>query len=140
MKKKDVKKMKAKYETLSLTDVSGIKEGNVLFVDFGEIDGTHLQKGLRPAIVLGHPQILGFSNAPTVQVVPVTASNKLKGIHIKLEDSVFNRISYAIPEQITTIDVRQIQNIKGSISLASMNKIKKAIYRQLGLKLLKETL
>lgn len=108
--------------------------GDVVYVDFGEIDGiTHCQRGLRPAVVLTNKSILEHGNAPIIQVIPISTSNKHKKFHVYLDEEVLNEKSFALPEQVTTIDKNQVLNIRGHLSKTSLLKIKKAVYKQMAL-------
>ncbi len=110
--------------------------GDVVYVDFGEIDGiTHCQRGLRPAVVLTNKSILEHGNAPIIQVIPISTSNKHKKFHVYLDEEVLSKTSFAMPEQVTTVDLNKVLNIKGHLSETSLLKIKKAVYKQMALDL-----
>ena len=111
------------------------EEGDLVYVDFGEIqEDNHKQFGFRPAVVLCNNVVMRECDTSVVQVIPITSANKLKNVHIKINEGL-EKPSFAIPEQITTIDKRQIRKFCGTVSTEVMNKLKKAIYFQLGLKL-----
>lgn len=108
-----------------------LEPGDVYFVDLGE-QKNHIQGGVRPAIVLGDSKILQYSKSRIVQIVPLTTVNKLPNVHIEINE-VFLHKSYALPEQVTTVDVSQFLNYKGRISNYALLYVKQAVRAQLGL-------
>ena len=115
--------------------IEKLNVGDIVYVDFGEVDGiTHCQRGLRPAVVLTNKFILD-GNAPIIQVIPISSSKKHKKFHVYLDEEALRKTSFALPEQLTTIDRCQILNIRGHLSETSLLKIKKAVYKQMALDL-----
>ena len=115
--------------------IEKINFGDVVYVDFGEIDGTHCQRGLRPAVVLTNRSTLEHGNPPIIQVIPISTSNKHKKFHVYLDEEVLKKHSFALPEQVTTVDLKQVLNVRGHLSETSLLKIKKAVYKQMALDL-----
>lgn len=114
-----------------------LSPGDIVLVDFGPAIGrSHIQKGRRPAVVLGQPKILADSNTPILQVVPLTTKKKFLPVHTKIYD--FERFglsatSFAIAEQMQTIDRESVIKKLGHIDDKELlNKIKSCVLQQLG--------
>lgn len=109
-----------------------LRPGDVYYVNFGPYN-KHIQGGERPAIILGISNILRYSKSLIVQVVPLTSKSKFQDIHVKVNANFLKMDSYAVPEQITTINVSDLENFKGRLDQEEFDKVKKAVHRQLGL-------
>lgn len=107
------------------------KSGDVLFIDFGT-PTTHVQGGVRPAIILGASNILKYDGSPILQVIPLTTCDKFKGVHVEINEK-FLKKSFAMPEQLITVDVRQIIGYKGRITKENLKRVKQAVRFQLGI-------
>lgn len=88
------------------------KRGDVLWVDFGETVGS-VQKGLRPALVIGNDK--GSHYSPVLVVAPITSKQK-KNIPTHLElgkECGLKADSIALMEQPMTIDKSQVIDVIG---------------------------
>lgn len=116
----DCKRKKDRYEP-----------GDVFFVNLGSPD-SHVQGGIRPVIILGASSVLQYSKSLVIQGVPLTTVPKLPKVHVEINED-FLKKSFAMPEQLVTLDVCQIVGYKGRISDKNLLKVKKAVRTQLGL-------
>ena len=77
---------------------------------------THVQYGVRPAIVISNDA--ANENSPAVTVIPLT-SNRKKGqlpTHVFISNSGLSRSSIALCEQIHTLDKRRMLKKLGQIT------------------------
>ncbi|MET3682924.1 mRNA interferase MazF [Alkalibacillus flavidus] len=84
-----------------------IERGSIHYVDFGETDGSSVQKGVRPGLIIQNN--LGNRFSTTTVAIPLSTKNKGMPTHteIDLEDCLDGRLastSYALCEQISVID------------------------------------
>ncbi len=109
------------------------RRADLYLADLGEIpagpDGSHVQGGIRPVVVLQNE--VGNACAPTVTVVPVT-SKRRKGdrqpTHCVLAGGgVLPAESVALGEQITTIDKRQCLKYLGRLSRQETDLVRTAV-------------
>ena len=71
-------------------------------------DDTHVQYGVRPAIVISNDA--ANENSPAITVIPLT-SNRKKGqlpTHVFISNAGLSRSSIALCEQIHTLDKRRM--------------------------------
>jgi len=106
-----------------------MKKREVYWVNFDPAMGSEIQKE-RPAVIVSN----NVSNAilSRVQVVPLS-SNYSKVFKSEALVYVKGEPHKAIADQIRTISKKRVSNRIGKISIADMNKIKKALRFQLEL-------
>ena len=113
--------------------------GNVYIVNLGDTIGS-VQGGMRPCVVLSND--VNNAHSPTVQVVPLTSSEKTElPIHYTLDAKGHTFLKYdsiALTEQFTTIDKSQIQRYIGTLDKCDIDDILSRFDIQLG-RITKET-
>lgn len=112
-----------------------IKRGELWLVDFGKSDKlTHKQLGIRPCIILQND--IGNTYSPTTTVIPLSSNiSKVRmSTHVILNqhDGVI-KPSFAMLEQIQTIDKTDLIKKLGAITEETMSQIGYAAMIQLGL-------
>ena len=114
--------------------------GDVWFADLGQHEGTSVQSGCRPVIIVSNDA--GNIHADTVNVLPMTRHLKKPNLpcHAELHPEVVSDtrqqldVSMVLAEQITTVSKTQLRNYAGRISnRAFVNQIDHAVSIQLGL-------
>ena len=116
----------------------GLSPWDIVLVDFGKAgSSTHIQKGIRPAVVIGQPEIVSCKNTPVIQVIPLTSQSRYIPIHTAIENHEkygLKLTSYVAPEQITTIDRHKILKKFGHVGKEDKlyQEIKTSVLRQLG--------
>jgi len=112
-----------------------IRRGDIYLVDLGKaMPGSHLQKFVRPVVVISNDKCNAFSNI--CNVIPLT-TNTRKNIpsHVILEGYGLREKSVAMTEQITTVDQSAIhaENKIGQIDNKSvLDTLLSAIMAQAG--------
>lgn len=111
--------------------------GDIFFADLGEEDGTSIQKGIRPVIVVSCNECNETSDI--IQVVACTGSETKSPLptHIQLIPQKHNGLSkksIAICEQIIPISKSQLQGKIGFLKIEEMEKIAEGLKIQLNLK------
>lgn len=97
-----------------------MKRGDIYSVDFGNADGTHKQKGIRPAIIVSNNRSNG--NSPVVTVVPLTSrTGKKKHLptHVQIPKRYnvgLTKPSMALAEQVETLDKSRLHRKIGEIT------------------------
>lgn len=105
-----------------------IKRGSILLVNFEPVKGSE-QGRVRPAIVVQNDILNKFG--PLTIVAPITSKIYKKeyptNVFIKKEDSILNKDSTVLLNQIRTIDKRRVIRRLGSLDSYFMSKINKAL-------------
>lgn len=115
--------------------MTNVRRGDMWLVDFGKSDKvTSKQLGVRPAIVVSNSRANTYS--PVVALLPLsTHINKAKlPTHVVMteQDGVI-KPSFAMAEQIQTIDKTDMIKKLSTITDQTMYRIEKAMLIQLGL-------
>jgi mRNA interferase MazF len=104
-----------------------IKRGGIYMVDFKAEEGSSIQSGVRPAIVVGNE--LGIANSTYHRCIPLTS--KLKRLdmptHVLLTSGNLKRESMAVVESEMPVDEFNIKFKIGEVSKEDMDKIDCAI-------------
>lgn len=114
-----------------------IFNGDIFYADLGEEDGTSIQHGIRPVIVVSCNQ--NNEHSDIIQVVACTSSGTKAQLptHVPLVPERHNGLSknsIVICEQIIPISKMQLQSKIGFLKLDEMEKIAKGLKTQLNLK------
>lgn len=114
-----------------------IVRGDIIIVDFGHHEGTSLQSGIRPAVVVSNNK--ANYHSPIITVVPLSSKVKKKSsfpthIDVNVYDCVgLERQSIALGEQVIAIDKNTILNRSGFIKNQDvMSAITNALQIQVG--------
>lgn len=102
------------------------KRGQIFF---SELEGTKFseQGGVRPVVIIQND--IGNRYSPTIIVAPITSQlTKAKlPTHVKVDNSVLDRNSIILTEQLRTIDKRRLRKYIGVDSQETMDKVNKAL-------------
>lgn len=108
---------------------SSVKRGDIYFVTGTEATGSE-QAGERPAIIVSNDT--GNKYAPVVEVVYLTTKKKsLLPTHVHIHSA--ERPSTALCEQVITVCKSRLERYIGSITLAEMRRVDKALSISLGI-------
>lgn len=109
-----------------------ITRGTICMARLVSVEGSHVQGGIRPVIVVRNN--LGNKYSPTVQVIPLTSKvKKLLPVHTTIEGFGLAKRSTVLTEQIQTIDKINIISIIGIVDKATIKRINLCIMIQLGM-------
>lgn len=105
-----------------------VEQGAIFRHDFGPRQ-NHLQEGPRPVVVQtdGLNRLEGY---PNVMVVPLTTKGKPSPTFVKVEPSSENgldRTSWAITNQVFTLDKGDLKEVVGKVSRTEMFGIKEGL-------------
>lgn len=107
-----------------------IRRGDIFWVDLAKIrPGVHTQKGIRPCVVVSNNKNNLYCS--TVQVMPL--STVYDGLPQHTYVYVEGRISYCLPEQITTVEKTLLGYKSSYIAPKDMWVVEKAIQIQFGM-------
>lgn len=121
--------MKGKFK---MKNFKNLKRGSVYWVDLDEVNPnipTNLQKGVRPAIALGSD--ISLEHSPVCTFIPLSTKAKNLPVHIELSDRKFPKKSYALCEQIVTIDRKNVGHKLCDLTEQEYNLVQKALMYQL---------
>lgn len=111
-----------------------IKKGDVYYIDLKNSDeNTHVQKGVRPCVIIQNNHGNNFS--PNVIVVPLTTQIKRQDlpIHVKIQDISNKQCEMALCECILTISKDQLISYIKSLDDRIMREINIALMISLGI-------
>lgn len=107
-----------------------VKRGQIWFANLGEHNGTSVQEGERPVLVISNNMANAYS--PIITILPITSKIKKAylptHVHILLHQN-----SMVLAEQITTVGKDSLINCVGSVSELKMGEIEEAVKVQLGI-------
>ena len=111
-----------------------LNRGSLVLLDLNPSVG-HEQRGVRPCVVVSDPEVVSDQRFPLVGVVPVTGTAGEGALYPRLQpgSSGLSKDSYALVDQIRSIEKRRIQRVFGSISRAEMSAVDKGLALFLGL-------
>ncbi len=91
--------------------------GTVVLVELDPAMG-HEQRGVRPCIVVSDPEIISDQRFPLVCVVPVTGTPGEGLLYPTLTPgkSVLTKMSFALIDQLRSIDKRTIRRVFGEVA------------------------
>jgi len=102
-----------------------------------ELDPTlgHEQRGVRPCVVVSDPDVISDQRFPLVCVVPVTgtAGEGLLYPSLAPGESGLARKSFALVDQLRSIDKRRIRRVFGELASEEMEAIDEGLAAFLGL-------
>ena len=90
---------------------------------------------MRPCVAVSDPDVAAHQRFPLLAVVPLTATPGEGALYPSLEraSSGLTRTSYALVDQIRSIDKRRVRRVFGRISKAEMRAIDEGLTLFLGL-------
>ncbi|HVL39016.1 MAG TPA: type II toxin-antitoxin system PemK/MazF family toxin [Fimbriimonadaceae bacterium] len=113
-----------------------IEQGSLFWHDFGPRQ-DHLHEGRRPVLVVQTDALNRLEGYGNVVVVPLTTKEKKSPTYAKVEPSRANSLagtSWAIANQIFTIDKKRLTESLGHVSAEEMYQVKEALKVTLAIK------
>lgn len=97
----------------------------------------HEQAGLRPCVVVSDPDVARYQRFPVICIVPITSTPAVGILYPRLEPGRhgLTRTSYALVDQIRSIDRKRVRNIFSAIPASELRAIDNALASFLDLKL-----
>lgn len=93
------------------------ERGAILQVDFDPTLG-HEQRGLRPAVLVSDPAVIGHQRFPLLCVVPVTSTEGQGALYPKLKPGAngLQKVSFAMVDQLRSVDKQRVRRVYGKLS------------------------
>lgn len=112
-----------------------LTRGTIVLVSLDPTRG-HEQRGARPCVIVADPEVLADQRFPMVCVVPVTKTQGEGALYPSLDpgSSGLRTRSFALVDQVRSIDKRRIMKIFGEISDEELKKIDEGLRLFLGLR------
>ena len=111
-----------------------IDRGTVVLIELDPTVG-HEQRGVRPCIVVSDPAVNADQRFPLIAVVPVTATAGHGALYPELlpGPSGLAKTSYALVDQLRSVDKRRLRRVFGRISSEEQAAIDQGLELFLGL-------
>ena len=108
--------------------------GAVVLVDLNPTTGQE-QRGIRPCVVVSDPEVISEQRFPLVCVVPVTGTPGEGLLYPRLAagQSGLAKESFALIDQLRSIDKRRIRRVFGELAMDEMAAIDEGLAVFLGL-------
>ena len=112
-----------------------VNRGTVVLVELDPTVG-HEQRGLRPCIMVSDPAVNADQRFPLIAVVPVTGTPGEGALYPALSagKSGLTKTSYALIDQLRSIDKRRIRRVFGSVTSNELAAIDQGLELFLGLR------
>ena len=110
-----------------------LTRGTIVLVSLDPTHG-HEQRGIRPCVIIADPEVLKDQRFPMVCVVPVTKRQGEGALYPSIGpgSSGLHTRSFALVDQVRSIDKRRITKIFGQISDEELKKIDEGLRLFLG--------
>ena len=111
-----------------------IARGRLVLVELDPTIGRE-QHGTRPSIMVSNPEISADQRFPLIAVVPITGTPGLGGLYPALTpgDSGVVKTSYALVDQLRSVDKRRIRRVYGAIGPSELKAVDQGLQLFLGL-------
>jgi mRNA interferase MazF len=111
-----------------------LRRGSIVLVQLDPTVG-HEQRGTRPCIVVSSSDVIDAQRFPLIAVVPLTTTAGVGVLYPPLSPGTegLNRGSYAMIDQVRTIDKRRIYRVFGTIRTEELEAIDEGLRLFLGL-------
>lgn len=108
--------------------------GTVVLLDLDPTAG-HEQRGTRPCIIVSDPAVIADQRFPLVGIVPVTGTSGRGALYPALQPgpSGLVRPSYALVDQVRSVDKRRVRRVFGQIRRDEMRAVDEGLRLFLGL-------
>ena len=108
--------------------------GSVVLVNLSPALG-HEQRGIRPCVVVSDPDVIADQRFPLTCVVPLTGTPGKGALYPALSPgkSGLTKHSYALVDQLRSVDKRRIERIYGRISVEELEAVDLGLRLYLGL-------
>ncbi len=95
----------------------------------------HEQRGVRPAVLVSDPAVIGDQRFPLVCVVPITKTPGEGALYPQLSpgSSGLRRTSFAMIDQLRSVDKRRVRRIYGMLSAQELFAVNEGLRLYLGL-------
>lgn len=109
--------------------------GTIVLVSLDPTQG-HEQRGVRPCVIITEPEVIRDQRFPMVCVVPVTKTQGEGALYPSIDPgrSGLRTRSFALVDQVRSIDKRRITKKFGQISDKDLKKIEEGLRLFLGLR------
>jgi len=111
-----------------------LSRGTVVLVALDPAEG-HEQRGTRPCVVVSAPEVSSHQRFPMICVVPLTGTPGEGSLYPRLDPgpSGLRKRSWALVDQIRSVDKRRIIRLYGAANPREMERIDDAVETFLGL-------
>lgn len=111
-----------------------MNRGTVALVSLDPTIG-HEQQGMRPCVLVSDERVVSDQRFPVLCVVPVTRTAGEGALYPPLEagSSGLRETSYALIDQLRSVDKRRVRRIYGTVSTAELSAIDQGLRLFLGL-------
>ena len=111
-----------------------LERGSLVLVALDPVLG-HEQRGLRPCVVVSSPAVASNQRYPLLGVIPVTGTPGQGALYPALEpgDSGLRKPSWALIDQLRSIDKRRVRRVFGEISKREQGQLDLGLRLYLGL-------
>jgi len=111
-----------------------LDRGTVCLVELDPTLGLE-QRGVRPCVAISDPAVNADQRFPLIAVVPVTGSPGTGALYPELAPgpSGLTKTSFALVDQLRSIDKRRIRRVFGSVSKHELEAIDQGLELFLGL-------
>jgi len=111
-----------------------LERGTIVLVSLDPTRG-HEQRGMRPCAIVSDAAIAADQRYPLVAVVPISATAGEGALYPALEPgrSGLRKTSYALVDQIRSVDKRRIERVFGRVTADEMAAIDEGLVLFLGL-------
>jgi len=111
-----------------------LERGTVVLVELDPTVG-HEQRGVRPCIIVGDPDIIAHQRFPLIAVLPVTGTPGQGALYPLIEpgSSGLTKPSWALVDHVRSVDKRRIRRLYGNVGARALERIDDALRLFLGL-------
>jgi len=111
-----------------------IARGTLVLVSLDPTRG-HEQRGTRPCVIVSDAEVIADQRFPLVAVIPVSTTPAEGALYPPLAPgaSGLTRASFALVDQVRSVDKRRIQRVFGSVSHSEIMAIDEGLTLFLGL-------
>ena len=96
-----------------------MKRFEIWFADLPHIDGSHVQQGFRPILIISNDRANTYS--PVITAIPLTSrlGKKSMPTHVRLQGNGLTKASLALCEQVLSLDKTRLKKRMGAVDAAS---------------------
>jgi mRNA interferase MazF len=111
-----------------------LSRGTLALIDLDPTVG-HEQRGVRPCVIVSDPEVVQAQRFPLLCVLPVTGTPGVGALYPPLEagQSGLLKGSFAMVDQLRSIDKRRVRRVFGRITGSEMETIDAGLLLYLGL-------
>jgi mRNA interferase MazF len=111
-----------------------MRRGTVVLVELDPALG-HEQQGTRPCVAVSDPAVGAEQRFPLVAVVPLTGTPGQGALYpaLNVGQSGLSKVSYALIDQLRSVDKRRIRKVFGRITPVELAAIDQGLELYLGL-------